>query len=368
MLTLSDQLRTRIINNGPLSVAEYMSAALTDPRFGYYMGGDPFGIGGDFITAPEISQMFGELIGLWCVVEWQALGRPEPVNLVELGPGRGTLMADLLRAGRGGDGFLEALNLHLIEVSHVLKEAQEDTLVKTPEIHAARTLHWLSDISEVPDGPTLLIANEFIDALPVHQFQMTAEGWRERLVGEKDKEGEGGGFRFVLAAEAPADGAIPAGIRGAKEGDILETRPGAIELAQIIAGRLQAHPGAALIIDYGYGQSAVGDTLQAVQGHEYQDPLANPGGADLTAHVDFDAFGRAARVAGAEVHGPVSQGAFLGALGIDVRAETLMTAAPAHAQDITDALHRLMSDDGMGQLFKVMALTSPGMAPPPGFE
>ncbi|NQU62359.1 MAG: SAM-dependent methyltransferase [Rhodospirillales bacterium] len=367
MLTLTDHLRDRITEHGPLSVAQYMSAALTHPRFGYYMGGDPFGLGGDFITAPEISQMFGELIGLWCIVEWQAMGSPEPLNLVELGPGRGALMADLLRAGRGGDGFLEALNVSLIEVSPVLKEAQEDALVKKKEIHAARTLHWLSDISEVSDGPMVLVANEFIDALPVHQFQMTPRGWRERLVGLKDDEGRAG-FSFTLATDAPADDIIPPGIGAAQEGDILEARPGADDLACAIAGRLLAYPGAALIIDYGHGESAVGETLQAVREHEYQDPLLNPGAADLTAHVDFGAFARAAAEAGAEVHGPVSQGAFLKGLGIDVRAEALMAASPAHVQDIEEAHKRLTSDDAMGQLFKVMALTSPGMAPPPGFE
>lgn len=367
MTTMADHLRDRMSDQGPLTVAQFMEDALTHPRLGYYMGRDPFGRGGDFITAPEISQMFGELIGLWCVIQWQAMGSPDPVNLVELGPGRGTMMADVLRAGRGAEGFLESLDVSLVEISPSLKVLQEETLVKTPAIHAARSLVWWSDFSEIPEGPLLAVANEFIDALPVHQFQMTPDGWRERLVGPGEGE-----FRFVLADGPPAEGVIPPAVDNAREnapeGAIAEVRPRATALARAMAGRLTRNPGAVLIIDYGHEKSAAGDTLQAVKGHEYQDPFKDPGEADLTAHVDFAEFGRAAKEAGARVLGPVNQGAFLLELGLEARAQALMTASPDHQREIDQAFQRLTSDDGMGRLFKVLVLTSPDMPPPPGFQ
>ncbi len=374
MPTLAAHLKRRIADEGPLSVARFMEDALVHPRLGYYMGRDPFGRKGDFITAPEISQMFGELIGLWCVVEWQAMGEPTPVNLVELGPGRGTLMADVLRAGRGVEDFLESVSLSLVEFSPALKGLQEEALLAAGEVRRTQSLRWLSDFSEIPEGPLLLIANEFLDALPVHQFQMTADGWRERLVGLEDGNGEGGtedGFRFVL------DDSPPTGVRvlsdladlaSAEEGAVIEVRPQAQALITDLARRLMETPGAALFIDYGHAETACGDTLQAVKGHHFQNPLAHPGEADITAHVDFGAVGRAAADAGAQVLGPVSQGAFLKNLGIAIRAEALAAASPAHSQNIADGLKRLTSDEAMGRLFKVMALISPGMTPPPGFE
>ncbi len=369
MTSLADHLRRRIADDGPLSVAEYMDAALTHPRLGYYMSGDPFGRGGDFITAPEISQMFGELIGLWCAVQWQAMGGPDPLNLVELGPGRGTLMADMLRAGGAAEGFVESLSISLVEISPALKTAQEDALVAAKEVLKARSLQWWSDFSEVPEGPLLIVANEFLDALPVRQFQKTPKGWRERMVGVSDDQKE---FRFILADGPPEDDAIPpdlsaAGAR-AGDGDILEVRPAAAVLAEAIAGRLARQPGAALFIDYGHAESAAGDTLQAVKDHDFHDPLAAPGEADLTAHVDFAAFGRAAAGAGARILGPVGQGPFLEGLGIGVRTEALLAAEPPQDREIEAALARLTSEDAMGRLFKVMALVSPGLAPPPGFE
>ena len=367
MTFLADHLRRRIVDDGPLSVAEYMDAALTHPRLGYYMSRDPFGRGGDFITAPEISQMFGELIGLWCSVQWQAMGGPDPVNLVELGPGRGTLMADMLRAGGATEGFVESWSVSLVEISPVLKTAQEDALVGAKDALPVRTLQWWSDFFEVPEGLLLLVANEFLDALPVRQFQKTSQGWRERMVGVSDDQKE---FRFILADGPPEDGVLPPHLSatGAGDGDIIEVRPAAAALAEAIAKRLARHPGAALFIDYGHAESAVGDTLQAVKDHEYHDPLAAPGEADLTAHVDFAAFGRAAAGAGALILGPIGQGAFLEGLGIGVRAESLMAAQPTQGREIEAAISRLTSEDAMGRLFKVMALGSPGLAPPPGFE
>jgi NADH dehydrogenase [ubiquinone] 1 alpha subcomplex assembly factor 7 len=369
MTALADDLKRRIADDGPISVAAFMDAALTHPRFGYYMGRDPFGRGGDFVTAPEISQMFGELIGLWCAVQWQAMGGPDPVNLVELGPGRGTLMADMLRAGAGAEGFVESLSVSLVEISPTLKTAQEDALAAAKEALKPGALQWRNDFSEVPDGPLLIVANEFLDALAVRQFQKTSEGWRERMIGlSEDGADDNKGFQFVLAEAPTNDADFPPDFPEAGEGDIFEFRPAASGLAEAIAGRLVRHPGVALIIDYGHGESAVGDTLQAVKDHQYQDPLAGPGEADLTAHVNFAAFGRAAAAAGAEAAGPVSQGEFLQMLGIGVRAEALMAAEPAQAREIEAALARLTSEQAMGRLFKVMALLSPGMAPPPGFE
>lgn len=368
MPTMSHHIRQRIAGDGPISVADYMADALSHPRLGYYMNGEPFGRDGDFITAPEISQMFGELIGLWCAVQWRAMGEPAQVNLVELGPGRGTLMADVLRAGRGVEDFLESVSLSLVEISPALKGVQEETLLAGGDVRDVQSLRWVSDFSEVPEGPLLVVANEFLDALPVHQFRMTAEGWRERMV-DLDETEEG--FRFADAEIPPEDGLIPEGLddaEGLEEGAILEIRPAVSAVAKELGRRLQDHPGAALFVDYGHAQTAWGDTLQAVKGHHYHDPLVEPGSADLTAHVDFGAFGQAANEAGAGVLGPVPQGEFLNALGIATRAEALATASPAHKQDIDSALSRLTSDEGMGRLFKVMALTSPGMAPPPGFE
>ncbi len=370
MPTLGHHLRRRIADNGPLTVADYMEDALVHPRLGYYMGRDPFGRGGDFITAPEISQMFGELIGLWCAVQWRAMGKPAPVNLVELGPGRGTLMADVLRAGRGIDGLLESIALSLVEISPALKGLQEETLLGAGDVRATQSLRWIGDFTEVPDGPILVIANEFLDALPVHQFQMTPSGWRERLVGIGG-DGDGDGFQFTLSGTPPGEGMIPSGLGDAggdiENGAIIEVRPVASALMRDLAGRLNSHPGCALFIDYGHGQTASGDTLQAVKGHHYQDPLVDPGTADLSAHVDFGALALAASDAGAGVVGPVSQGSFLNALGIATRARALAAAEPAHKFDIDSQLRRLTSDEGMGRLFKVMALTGPGMAPPPGF-
>jgi NADH dehydrogenase [ubiquinone] 1 alpha subcomplex assembly factor 7 len=368
MPTLSDHFRRCIAADGPIPLARYMEDALGHPRLGYYMGKDPFGRDGDFITAPEISQMFGELIGLWCGVRWRAMGEADPFNLIELGPGRGTCMADMLRAGRGVDGFLESLTLSMVEISPALKGAQEETLLNASgaEVRRARALQWISDFSEVPEGPFVAVANEFLDALAIHQFQMTAQGWRERLVGVSDTATNE--FQFVLSDTPPEADVVPTGLEDAKAGDIIEVRPAATALVRDMAARLNRHPGCVLFIDYGHERTACGDTLQAVKQHEYHNPLTDPGSADLTAHVEFGTLRKAAADAGAVVFGPVTQGAFLKSLGIEARAETLAQASPAHAREIDQALARLISDEGMGTLFKVMALTSPGLAPPPGFE
>ncbi|MBT3307746.1 MAG: SAM-dependent methyltransferase, partial [Alphaproteobacteria bacterium] len=251
-----------------------------------------------------------------------------------------------------------------VEISPTLKGAQEDTLIGQagPEMRRARALRWVSDFPETPEGPFVAVANEFLDALPIHQFEMTADGWRERLVGTDEN-----GFRFELSDTPPPESDLPVDV-AADVGDIIETRPTALALVRQMSARLNQHPGCVLFIDYGHEQTACGDTFQAVKEHAYHDPLVEPGAADLTAHVDFGALRDAAAEAGAVVYGPVTQGAFLKSLGLQARAEALSAAQPAHAQDIGDSLTRLTSDEGMGRLFKVMALTSPGLPVPPGFE
>ncbi|MDH3228764.1 MAG: SAM-dependent methyltransferase [Alphaproteobacteria bacterium] len=357
---LVDLLRRRIASTGPLTTADFMAEALGHADHGYYMTRDPLGVAGDFITAPEISQMFGELIGLWCAEIWRSNLAPRPARLVELGPGRGTLMVDALRAARMMPGFAEALTVRLVETSPPLQAMQQRAL-------AGCGVEWHRSLAEVPDGPLLLVANEFFDALPVRQFALTQEGWRERMVA-LDAAGER--LRFTLASERPAaDTVIPREIRAvARPGDIAETCPAGLLLAADIGRRIARHGGAALIIDYGHAVSAPGETLQAVRAHQRCDPLDAPGEADITAHVDFAALSRAAASAGAVAHGPVPQGHFLSRLGIAERAERLRrSATPGQARDVEAACHRLIADEEMGTLFKALAITPPVTPAPPGF-
>ncbi|MDR3514625.1 MAG: SAM-dependent methyltransferase [Azospirillaceae bacterium] len=352
-------LRRRIDVEGPLTIATYMADCLGHPIHGYYRMSDPLGARGDFITAPEVSQMFGELIGLWCADLWQRLGAPDPVRLVELGPGRGTLMADALRAARLVPGFRAAIRLHLVETGLVFRRLQAAALAGSgldPQWHD----HW----DQVPDdAPTLVIANEFFDALPIRQFQQTEQGWAERCVAA---DAEGPGLRLILGRATPAiANLIPAGFRDAASGTIVEVAPAALATAAALADRIARRDGGALVIDYGYCRSAPGDTWQALRRHHPVSPLDGPGTADLTAHVDFQALGDIARLQAATVHGPVEQGAFLAALGIRQRAARLRQAG---APDIDAALDRLIAPDQMGSLFKVMALTAPGRPVPAGFS
>ena len=358
MTPLAATIRDRIRRFGPIPVAEYMALALAHPEHGYYRTRDPLGAAGDFVTAPEISQMFGELIGLWCAVEWQRAGSPAPVNLVELGPGRGTLMADALRAARTMAAFRDALRIHLVETSPALRDRQRQTL-------AGIDVAWHETVDGVPPGPLLLVANEFFDALPVRQYVRSGDEWRERLVGL-----DGDRLRFV-AADRPAAEAIgfPASARAAPDGAVFERCPAALALAAALGSRIARDGIAALIVDYGPARAAAGETLQAVRGHAFHDALADPGEADLTAHVDFESLGRAAAEAGAAVFGPVTQATLLTRLGIDARAGRLATAAgPEKAQKIDAARRRLIGGDGMGTLFKALALVRPGLDAPAGFE
>ena len=339
--------RRLIRNTGPISLAQFMG----ESNARYYAGRDPLGSEGDFVTAPEISQMFGELIGLWLADMWLRAGRAEPVLYVELGPGRGTLAKDALRAGKRY-GFEP--EVHLVEASHTLRKVQED---------AVPGAVWHADLSTVPqDAPMLLVANEFLDALPVRQLVRAAEGWRERMVGL-----EGEDFVFV-AGRQPMDEAVPREWRDAAQGTLLETSPACAAVTYEIAGRLAEQGGAALVIDYGSTELRAGSTLQAVRAHRKVDPFEEPGEADLTAHVDFATLARIAQSRDSRWLGTVGQGQWLRALGIDARAEALSLSAPQHREALHRARDRLVDADQMGELFKVMGLAAPGWPDGAGFE
>src|ERR1043166_1726468 len=305
-----------------------MGLCLGHPVHGYYTTRDPFGRGGDFVTAPEISQMFGELIGLWAAAVWQAMGAPVRVALVELGPGRGTLMADALRAARVVPGFAAALNVHLIETSPVLQRRQQETLAGS-----ALPIAWHRELAAVPDSPLIVIANEFFDALPVQQAVKTESGWHERMVGL----GPHDELAFALHPDPiPGFAAfLPATLTSAPPRAVYEWR--SADVAADLARRVAEQGGAVLVIDYGHAESALGDTLQAVGRHGFADPLASPGELDLTAHVDFAALARTAQAVGARVHGPLAQGAFLPRLGIEARAAALRAKATATPATHLDA-------------------------------
>ncbi|MCX8133817.1 MAG: SAM-dependent methyltransferase [Roseococcus sp.] len=300
------------------------------------------GLGRDFTTAPEMSQAFGECLGLWCAVTWQAMGAPARLVWAELGPGRGTLMADARRAVREvAPGFAEAAELHLVETSPLLRAAQAERLTAT----------WHVRFEDIPPGPMILLANEFFDALPIRQLVRRAEGWRERWVAEG---------RFVELPAAHAE--------EAPEGSVRELGEAAAALAGAIGARLAAQGGAALILDYGPAEGGFGDSLQALRDNAPADPLGPPGEADLTAHVDFAALAQAGRGAGAAVHGPLPMGLFLQRLGLMTRSAMLARAAPRAAGGILAAAQRLVAPEGMGRLFKALALAHPSLPIPAGFE
>lgn len=335
---LSRIIAAEIRENGPMPLDRYMALCLGHPVHGYYMNRDPFGIEGDFITAPEISQMFGELIGVWCIATYESLGAPEHFNLVELGPGRGTLMADLLRAAAKAPGFGKRARLHLVETSPVLRRIQRERLGDRPV--------WHDTFTSIPAVPMILIANEFFDALPTRQFECRGGKWFERRVGLS------AGGRLVIGLAQTVEPLEPAA-----DGTIVERAPDRLAMAHEIGRRLAAAPGAALIIDYGHAASGHGDTLQAVQKHEFTGLLDAPGEADITAHVDFEALKNAFDRTGCTVHGPITQGEFLTALGIELRAGKL-------GEDARLAAERLAGEGQMGNLFKVMAVTSANLPAP----
>ncbi len=352
MTRLAAHLAARIAATGPITLAEYMAAALGHPVHGYYATRDPLGVAGDFTTAPEISQMFGEMLGLALAQAWLDQGAPAPFVLAEAGPGRGTLMSDLLRATRAVPGFVDAAQLHLIETSPVLRARQAEAL-------GAAT--WHDSVATLPDAPLFLVANEFFDALPIRQFRRETSGWSERMVGLDGK----GALTFGWSPPAPlAD--LADRLSDTSPGDIVEISLPARGIAGEIAARIATRGGAALIVDYGDWQS-LGDTLQALSSHERADPLADPGNADLTAHVDFAAIARAAVAAGAAHSRLTPQGVFLERLGITERARALAQGLSGPALEAHIAAHRrLTHPEEMGNLFKIMSLHPPESAPPPG--
>ena len=360
MNELGRQLLSLIRADGPISIARFMSEALIHPHYGYYMHQDPFGLEGDFITSPEIGQVFGELIGLWCADCWALMDRPAPLKLVELGPGRGTLMADAWRAAGVQPGFQEAAEVHLVEISPALRARQQ---AKLADAAPGTRVSWHDRFATVPAGPLLVIANEFFDALPIHQYERTREGWRERLVGAAPGDEA---FRLVLTpdvVEPPT--LIPETLHGAPLGSVVEVCPAADAVMRDIAERLIAHGGAAVIIDYGRSESGPHETLQAVRGHKGHPVLDEPGAADLCAHVDFAALADAAEATGARAYRPVEQGTFLKALGIDARTAKLTAHADeARRHVIESGTERLTDRAQMGALFKVLVVTNPDLPRP----
>lgn len=360
-IPLEAEIRRRIESAGSLPVAQYMELCLAHPEHGYYTSRMPIGGKGDFVTAPEVSQMFGELLGLWSAAVWRAMGSPGNVRLVELGPGRGTMMLDALRALKVIPEFRAAIVLHLIEISPTLETLQRQALtaINVP-------VHWHRSFEELPDGPLILLANEFIDALPVHQAVMCADGWHERVI----KIGQEGKLQFGIDRDPIPffDEFLPRDLRPAKIGEIFEWRSDKIALE--IGRRVAKAGGVALIVDYGHLKSDLGDTLQAVRDHSFVDPLAAPGLSDLTAHVNFQALSQAAEAIGARGHGPLTQAQFLRRLGIEHRAAALKAGAPpGYALTIERALARLTDETptGMGELIKVVAFSDPALESLPGF-
>jgi NADH dehydrogenase [ubiquinone] 1 alpha subcomplex assembly factor 7 len=355
MATLAERLRERIAHDGPISVADYMQACLADAHEGYYTSRETIGASGDFITSPEVSQVFGELIGLWAVAVWHAMGEPKSIIVVELGPGRGTLLADASRAWRTQTAFAGRVSLALVETSPVLREVQKEVLRGSHH-----PIQWCETIEDIPEGhPIIVFANEFIDALPVRQLVRRRASWRERCVG-LDQNGR---FAFV-DGDIVRDDTLPA----APDGAIMERRPGTARLLAALAARASQAPLAALVIDYGHVKSDVGDTLQAVRYHRYADPLTEPGKADLTAHVDFSALKQEAEAFGLRAFGPMPQSEFLLRLGLVARRDRLLeTARPEQRELISSGATRLADPSQMGVLFKVLALASDGLAPPPPF-
>ena len=346
-MALRDRLIAQIQAQGPMTVAQYMTACLHDPQDGYYATRPALGEAGDFITAPMISQMFGEMIGVWAASAWELMGRPARLRLVEMGPGDGTQMADVLKTVRHAAGFLEAADVWLVETSAPLRSLQVKQL--------GETVQWAASLADIPGGaPALVIANELLDCLPARQFVRTPIRWAEQVVG-LDAEGR---LAFGLA-DTPAAALLPA----AAPGQVFEQSAAQATLGAELGRRIAADGGAALLIDYGRAEPGFGDTLQALSRHRRVDPLASPGEADLTVHADFPAVMAAARAEGAAV-ALLTQTAFLARMGIGERAEALVRAAPGRTGLIGRQLHRLIGADQMGELFKVCVIHSRDWTPP----
>lgn len=361
-LTPLSGLREKIVRlievNGPLSIADYMALCLFDPEHGYYTTREPFGTSGDFITAPEISQMFGELVAVWLLTAWRAIGRPLPVTLAEIGPGRGTLMKDMLRTlGRLDSEFVGKALIAMIEASPRLVTVQKATLGER-----AGALEWHTSIDSLADGPLLIVGNELFDAIPIRQYVKAGGGrWMERAVGFDDA----GDLVFAAKPGAPDPSLLPPDAAAAAEGSIVEIAPVRSALMEQIAARIAQNGGAALFFDYGYSKPATGDTLQALSSHTYADPLAEPGKADLTAHVDFSALADIAKTYGLDAH-LLTQGDFLLGMGLLERAGQLGAHAGQQTRKrLQGEVDRLAGSDGMGTLFKALAVMPRGTLVPP---
>ncbi len=358
--TLQEQLKAYIHSNGPISVRAFMEACLYDPMHGYYRKGNPIGSDGDFITAPEISQMFGEILGVWAVSSWQAMGQPVPLQIIELGPGRGTLMSDVLRALSQLHPAFETISVHLVERSDTLRAQQKASLQGF-----GGPVSWYENLKDVPSGPSLLIANEFLDCLPIRQFVQTNDGWHERVVA-LDKDGT---FCFAVGNKLRDGVIIPQRYKAAEPGSVFEFCPVFEGLMNEMSRFSNTHPFAGLFIDYGFEGPALGESLQAVHKHKMVSPFTSPGNVDLTAHVDFTAFSALAVARGMKSFGPRDQGAFLSQLGIGTRAQKLASSVQdVQAEKLLVDAVRLVAPEQMGSLFKVLCVTSPAVAVPPPFE
>jgi SAM-dependent MidA family methyltransferase len=359
MTPLERELVAMIAVDGPMPVERYMSVCLSHPEHGYYMSRDPFGRGGDFTTAPEVSQMFGELIGIWCVSTWQVLGAPDPVHVIELGPGRGTLMADLLRAAGIMPGFAEAARVHLVETSPALRAMQEKALAAS-----GYQVDWHGHVADVPAGASVIVGNEFLDALPVRQLQRGAAGWHERQVGMDAS----GALCIGLGADVLPAGVVPDWAGDAPEGSIVEVAPVRDDYCRAIAARLNSEAGAGLLIDYGHLRHGFGDTLQAVQKHKMVEILHEPGLSDLTSHVDFEAVREVLAGEGCKTCGAITQSQFLAGMGLAERVDMLTKRGDTRQKmRVKQAAQRLVAGNQMGQLFKVLAVTSADVAEPAPF-
>lgn len=366
MQPLKDRLIAKINAEGPLSIAEYMTICLLDPVQGYYPTRDPLGSDGDFITAPEISQMFGEVIGLWCIQTWQDMGRPDRLHLIELGPGRGIMMSDILRAAQLDKAFMKAVNVTLIEASPALEAVQGKTLSSAP-----CPISWAASLDKAPQGPAIIIGNEFLDCLPIRQFIQKDRfagraGWQERMVAVDD-----GNLRFGVSPARISEtvqATLPAAQEDAKDDDLLEVCPASAQIVDQVKARFDRDSGRALFIDYGPETTEFGDSLQALKRHKKVGVFSDPGNTDLTARVDFGALQELARAVDLSVTLPVPQREFLSKLGLEMRAVALSRAQPNSKDKIARQLHRLTASDEMGELFKAICFQSEGLSLPLGFR
>lgn len=349
---LEKKIRDIIIQTGPVSVADYFAVCLADPEYGYYITKDPFGVAGDFTTAPEISQLFGEMIGIYLVQSWQTQAPDGPIRIIEIGPGRGTLIADALRVmEKIAPTLIEQATIHMVETSPKLSEIQKETLAKYDD-----KVSWHTSFEDVPSGFFLLVANELFDAIPLRQFVKTDLGFRERTITVNASDE----LVFSVGVAGIDTDLLPSSHKDQPTGTIFEIAPARVNVMTTIATRLAEEGGSALIIDYGYLATGFGDTLQAIHKHEFDPPLANPGKADLTSHVDFEMLLRTAHAAGAHIHGVMHQGDFLVGLGLLQRAGMLgQDKGHETQQDIRSAVERLVGDGpgNMGELFKVLAIS-----------